>query len=387
MNLKNFLLKSVIMAVIIAATYTVYVERSNKIYISKQSLETLTQLNKTFGMSVTDDLSNTTSHTSHIMADILKVNALQKNFQKLENRGILVSFHNNHTLLIQPATELSNEKLIEAAKAYTSSIPEFVAAEVDQNILVTQTGTPTDIDHIEVTPERKKETRKNIRVAVIDSGIAANHRHFQDTDIKVNPKANTIKDNKDVQDDVSHGTHIAGIIASRSENITILPYKVADQQGGRLSNIIKALNLAIADDADVINMSLGIRGESYALKNLIEKAHKKRIIIIAAAGNFNSSDKFYPAGYDETIAVAATYFNGEKTEKSNFGAWVDISAPGYRIYSAVPSGYAYKSGTSQSAAFITAAISNQLSQSQSESTESLLATLIELPLISKPLVE
>ena len=115
------------------------------------------------------------------------------------------------------------------------------------------------------------------------------------------------------------------------------------------------------DDVDVINTSFGLFSPSASLEKLVEEAYDERIIIVSAAGNDDSSSGFYPATYDHTIAVASLYPNGKKMDKSNYGDWVDIAALGYRVRSSIPDdSYGYKSGTSQSTAFISAEVARIL---------------------------
>ena len=74
--------------------------------------------------------------------------------------------------------------------------------------------------------------------------------------------------------------------------------------------------------------------------------------MVAAAGNSASSSPFYPAYYTNAIAVAATTDLDKLASFSDYGDWVDVSAPGISIYSTVPGGYQYMSGTSMAAPFV-----------------------------------
>ena len=75
-------------------------------------------------------------------------------------------------------------------------------------------------------------------------------------------------------------------------------------------------------------MSLGGGGESQVMKDAIEYAYRKGVVIIAAAGNENNNSASYPARYARVIGVGATDAQGERAEFSNYGAGVDIAAPG-----------------------------------------------------------
>jgi serine protease len=98
--------------------------------------------------------------------------------------------------------------------------------------------------------------------------------------------------------------------------------------GGTVADIAEAIKFAADKGANVINMSLGGGGESQLMKDAIDYAHRKGVVIIAAAGNENSNGASYPARYPHVIGVSALGADGERAPYSNFGAGVDISAPG-----------------------------------------------------------
>jgi subtilisin family serine protease len=155
----------------------------------------------------------------------------------------------------------------------------------------------------------------------------------------------------DPMDFGGHGTHVAGIIGAQgnnslgvtgvSWNVRIMPlragyYNTSNQ--GVVSYAPEALNYACNNGADIVNMSFGFPGPtySYALMDAIDDCVEKGVLLIAGAGNSDSSITSYPAGYEDVIAVAAIYGYKNKIQKagfSNFGIWVDIAAPGVGIYS------------------------------------------------------
>ncbi len=109
----------------------------------------------------------------------------------------------------------------------------------------------------------------------------------------------------------------------------IMPLKVlAARGGGTVSDIAESIKFAADNGADVINMSLGGGGASSMMEEAIKYAHSKGVVIIAAAGNENSNSSSYPARYPDVISVSAIDSAGAKAPYSNFGAGVDISAPG-----------------------------------------------------------
>ena len=175
-----------------------------------------------------------------------------------------------------------------------------------------------------------------VTVAVIDTGIAPVRDLYETKFVK---GYDFVNDREDAKDDNGHGTHVAGTIAQATNNkygvagiayeASLMPLKVLNEYGGgTVADIAEAIKFAADKGADVINMSLGGGGESQLMKQAIDYAHKKGVVIVAAAGNENDNGSSYPARYPHVIGVSAFGPNGEKAPYSNFGAGVDISAPG-----------------------------------------------------------
>ncbi|MDY6937629.1 MAG: S8 family peptidase [Cyanobacteriota bacterium] len=193
-----------------------------------------------------------------------------------------------------------------------------------------------NLQNIDVESAWQETHGEGITVAVIDTGVT------QVPDLKETELVegyDFVNDRTAADDDNGHGTHVAGTIAQSTNNgygvagiaykAQIMPLKVlAASGGGTISDIAEAIKFAADNDADVINMSLGGGGESSAMKEAIEYAHNKGVVIIAAAGNANQNAAGYPARYDRVIGVSATDAAAEKAPYSNFGAGVDIAAPG-----------------------------------------------------------
>lgn len=175
-----------------------------------------------------------------------------------------------------------------------------------------------------------------VTVAVIDTGIS-----------KVPDLATTkfvdgydfVNDDRDAADDSGHGTHVAGTIAQSTNNrfgvagiayeANLMPLKVLGATGGgTVTDIAEAIRYAADHHADVINMSLGGGGDTAILREAIAYAHQKGVVIVAAAGNANTNAAAYPARYPDVIAVSALDASGAKAPYSNYGAGVDIAAPG-----------------------------------------------------------
>ena len=177
---------------------------------------------------------------------------------------------------------------------------------------------------------------EGVTVAVIDTGVTK-VLDLQQTEFVEG--YDFVNDRIDASDDNGHGTHVAGTIAQSTNNdygvagiaykAKIMPLKVlSGGGGGTVADIAEAIRFAADHNADVINMSLGGGGENKLMQEAIDYAYDKGVIIIAAAGNENRNSSSYPARYPKVISVSATDSAGNKAPYSNYGAGVDISAPG-----------------------------------------------------------
>ena len=157
----------------------------------------------------------------------------------------------------------------------------------------------------------------------------------------------------------SHGTHCSGTAAAATNNGTgvasigynckLMSAKATRSNSNNqyLDNTYGGTEYAIAAGADVVSMSFGGGGFSNAYQSLFNFGHGQGITFVAAAGNDNTSQVFYPAGYNYVISVASTTSNDSKSSFSNYGSWIDIAAPGSSIYSTIPNNtYGTQSGTS-----------------------------------------
>jgi subtilisin family serine protease len=152
----------------------------------------------------------------------------------------------------------------------------------------------------------------------------------------------------------SHGTFVAGILATVAPGATIMPLRAFDDKGNTdLFTLAKAIRYARQQGATVINMSFGTLTDSKVLKEAIDYAKAGNVTLVASAGNNNTSAVQYPAAYSGVIAVAATDLMDRKASFSNFGSYIFVDAPGVHIMSAVPGGkYGIANGTSFSAPMV-----------------------------------
>jgi len=197
----------------------------------------------------------------------------------------------------------------------------------------------------------------DVIIAILDTGIDMNHPDLAD---KIVADVNFSDSPTSDYNGHSHGTHVAGITAAITGNgidvaglgydCSLMNVKVLDDRGsGYYSDIASGIIWAADNGADVINLSLGSETPSAILEDAVNYAWGKGIVVVAAAGNNDSTTPFYPAYYANCIAVGGTDESDGKASWSNYGHWVDVVAPGTNIYSTMPVGlqaFSYSSGTS-----------------------------------------
>jgi len=201
-----------------------------------------------------------------------------------------------------------------------------------------------------------------VKVAVLDTGIDYNH---PDLDANYKGGINIVDSglSADPFDHNGHGTHVAGIIAAEHNSngmvgvapeVSLYATKVlADDGRGHVSDVIAGIEWAIANDMDVINMSLGLSQDSLSLAEVCARAYDSGVLLVAAAGNTGShfgGQVVYPALYPSVIAVGATTADDVLYFSSASGPDLELVAPGGAIYSSLNYGaYGTLSGTSQAA--------------------------------------
>lgn len=195
-------------------------------------------------------------------------------------------------------------------------------------------------------------------VAVLDSGVRSDHPDFAG---KIVSGYDFINKDSDPQDEVGHGTAVAGILAAAGNNslgiagtamdVAIMPVKVGDASGAPLGTIVEGIYYAVDHGATVINLSLGTDTDSAKLRDAVQYAYNNNVEVVAAAGNL-SGGVAYPANYQHTISVAATTADGKDLASfSSRISRVDVSAPGVGVYTTTwnktsGNGWAAESGTS-----------------------------------------
>ncbi|MDH5552722.1 MAG: S8 family serine peptidase [Nitrosomonas sp.] len=243
-------------------------------------------------------------------------------------------------------------------------------------------GTPdADIDAPEAWDIA--ESTSDIKIAILDSGVDGTSLDLKNKYLGGVNFVDSYQDPSDItlEDRIGHGTHVAGIAAAECNNgqgvagVACLASVVSLKVCYRYQNptdpfdplngvgvcpasavaaaILHAANPDGDDNTDdhfnVVNMSFGtdkllvggeydgLLGKSITEENAINIAFDAGVILVAAAGNDGSSNQFYPAGYDNVIAVGATDEDDRVPAFSNRGPdWVSVGAPGNHIWSTMP---------------------------------------------------
>ena len=217
-----------------------------------------------------------------------------------------------------------------------------------------------------------------VRVAVVDSGVQADHVDLGRKEAGGNVAAGVDELPASVAGDErtdsgTHGTHVAGIVGAMDNSIggiggapyvTIVPVRALNNGSGSISDVVAGILWAAnpaQGDADVINLSVGGVCSDSIYEALVY-AVGQGVTVVAAAGNCGcSNERLYPAAFSTklvgVIAVAATTSSDTRASFSNFNSYVTIAAPGNQITSTLPegnAGYGIKSGTSMASPVVAA---------------------------------
>ncbi len=215
-------------------------------------------------------------------------------------------------------------------------------------------------------------------IAVVDSGIdfthpdLANNRWFNSAPGSTGDLHgwDFVANSPEIKDEQGHGTAIAGIIAAEGNNglgisgvmwrASLMSLRVLDNTGtGDIGNAVEAIDYAVTHGAQVINLSWGTTGESVALKDALERASRRNVVVVCSAGNGArdlDASPYYPASFalPNLISVAATDNVDQLASWSNWGQSVSVAAPGTNIFTTqMGGGYWNVTGTSAAAPIVT----------------------------------
>jgi len=290
-----------------------------------------------------------------------------------------------YMLHVDPSQRAEALRSLRSSGAVETASRELLADALDT--------TPDDVDWPQQTglrvagfPKAWDLTRGSSRVvvAVLDTGVDAQQPDLRGALV---PGYDFVHGDADPADDHGHGTAVAGVIAARSNNregvagicwrCSVMPVKVLNAQGSGDDTVIAAGIVWAADHgAQVINLSLGGPGTSDQLTAAIGYATDKGAIVVAAAGNSGTTTPFYPAADPRAVSVAATTVADRRYSWSNFGAWVNVAAPGCNIAPLLAGGYGWFCGTSSATPVVAGLIALERSFAPLASPQQLVSALV-----------
>jgi thermitase len=211
----------------------------------------------------------------------------------------------------------------------------------------------------------------SVPLAILDSGLT-----FRD-DLKslVLTSLDSTDPTRPLGDTQGHGTQMAliggglinpaGIVDSPGlGSVPLIPIRTFDDQGYATSlTLTRSVDYAVANGAQVINMSWGSEDASGFLEEAITQGLNAQVLMVAAVGNEPTGQAMYPAAIPGVIGVAASGPDGSLWVDSNSGSFVDLTAPGFASlpigYEGPPGDYI---GTSISSVFVARTLANYLGQ-------------------------
>lgn len=190
-------------------------------------------------------------------------------------------------------------------------------------------------------------TGASVRVGIVDSGLYTDHEDLDQS--RLVPGWNYCDENDDTSDEVGHGTFVAGVIAARTGNglgvagiapgVELVPLKCFTTKKGQTSDIVKAIRGGVDTfDCDVLNMSFGLFSDSEFVRDAVEYAAQRGVLMAAASGNLDGGvastghDRLnYPAAYSSVVGVGAVDANGSAAAFSYQNESVWVCAPGVNV--------------------------------------------------------
>ena len=241
----------------------------------------------------------------------------------------------------------------------------------------------------EQTTEPQKPQREEVIIALLDTGISTTAIQSE----SILPGHNYVTGTADTEDRINHGTAVASVILGCESagvegvapSTSVVPLVIADKVDGQMVTATpEVLAQVIRDSVDkygacIINVSLGIKKDDQAVRGSVAYVQEQGALIIAAAGNDgDSADLYYPAAYDDVLAVGSHDKDLRVSSFTQQNGTVDILAPGEDIWLASRNGNTYGArGTSYATGYVSATAAllwqDDLNLTAEEITQSILS--------------
>lgn len=303
------------------------------------------------------------SEGARILSEIKYSEGLKERKQVTEEIDKLVFEAEQEEVAIQKALE--NQPFVERVER---DVERYLLEAPNDPYFTTQWWLP----HVQAPSmwSLASATQKDAVVAVIDTGIEGSHEDLKN---RIAPGGyNFFHDDDDVTDIHGHGTGVAGVVAAEMSNgvggvgvsgnfnTSVLPLKVFHTGDiSYVSTLIQAIDYAVAQEVDVINLSLGGPQVSTLENEAIQGAIEAGIVVVAAAGNeaLKGNPINYPAAYDNVFSIGAVNRQNARASFSTYNEFVDFVAPGESITTTGLQGkYVSANGTSYAAPIVSGAV-------------------------------
>lgn len=294
---------------------------------------------------------------------------LQEMSHDFENISMVKMDRDHRTMVVHiPVEELEAYKSRDETVSIWSGSIEYIQPNYRYRMFATETKTEVPDDsmfnqqhHLQMIRATQgwayvRENR-DITIALLDTGVDATHPDLKDNLIQ---GENILDSDQPPSDDNGHGTKVAGILGAVGNNkqgisgvvwrTRMMPIKILDQNGvGDDFTVGKGIRRAVDRGAKILLMPLGLPQYSQHLREAIDYAKSKNVLVVAATGNEGARIN-YPASFPYVLAVGAVNQQQKPLAYANVGPEMDVVAPGNRILTTAPGGgYTEVEGTSMAA--------------------------------------